>query len=38
MKLLKQKSIVVHMNDTRSTLPKEKPKRKWFSFLKRNKN
>jgi len=26
------------MNNGQPTLPKEKPKRKWFSFLKRSKN
>jgi len=36
--IIKIKIPKSHMKDDHKTLPQEKPKRKWFSFLKRDKN
>ena len=35
--LYKNKNPTGHMEDTEPTLPKEKQKKKWFSFFKKNK-
>jgi hypothetical protein len=36
--IIRSKIVNGPMKDNQPTLPKEKSKRNWFSFLKRNKN